>query len=256
MAQTRLHSIISLAILALLALPPSATAGTYYASPTGDDANDCQTLSTPCQTAQAAVDKMPLGPSALFLAPGSYGEINVVHTHQISVNGMMANGACLNANVVTVSNLWAQDHAVLWANCLTTGQIACRQEAIVDVADVVFDGTKGLALAANETCRINTGRKLWLNGQVAAFAVATNYSTLFFASEIIISQPNLSLAYFVRAVDSTVDFSAATFSGYRLAAGYRFLLDKGTIIFPAAGAAAIPGQGSDAKNFSVCRPCD
>src|SRR5262249_52084815 len=199
MAQTRLHSIISLAILALLALPPSATAGTYYASPIGDDANDCQTLSTPCQTAQAAVDKMPLGRSALRLAPGVYDEIiNITHEHSVSVTGPLnPDGSCPNANVVKVKSFWSQDHATLWPQCLTTGQIACRQAAIADVADIVFDGSSGLALAANESCtKINLLRSIWINGPLVAFAVAQNYSTIYFGGEIIISQPNLSLAYF------------------------------------------------------------
>jgi hypothetical protein len=80
-----------------------AQAGEYYASPSGDDSNDCMTAQTPCKSAQAAVLKMPPGSHGLGLAPGTYSEtIDVTHGRQVyiysSLNGY---GPCQNANLRT-----------------------------------------------------------------------------------------------------------------------------------------------------------
>jgi hypothetical protein len=245
----------ALAVLTLVGPAASARAGHYYAAPSGDDRNDCMTLTTPCQSAQAAVRKMPLGHHRLSLAPGRYAEIiEVFHGRQVAIRGSMLDNVCLDANAVAVSQISVQDNATIWVNCLTTGVVACRQWAIADVADVVFDGSNGLALVANETCRINATGTLWLNGHVAGFAVATNYSTIYLAGQIVVSAPNLSLAYFLRAIDATLNLSEATFSGHPLASGLRFTLDHGVIILPHTGA-AIPGDGFEMINLSVCRRC-
>jgi len=215
------------------------------------------TPQTACQTVQAAIGKMPLGHHGLALATGVYEEsVEVFHGRQISIFGPMEGNFCPSASAVTVSRFWVQDNATLWVNCLTTGSVGCRQWAIADVINVVFDGTAPTALVANETCRINTSGSLTLNGPVSAFAVAQNYSTIYLAGNIAVSQPNLSLAYFLRAIDATIDLSSAVFSGHALAAGLRYTLDHGVIVFPRAGSQSIPGDGSESINFSVCRPCN
>jgi hypothetical protein len=246
----------ALAVLTLVGTAVSARAGHYYAAPSGDDRNDCMTPTTPCQSAQAAVRKMPLGRHRLALAPGTYAEmIDVFHGRQVSIHGPVNDdNSCPDASLVTVGRVFVQDNATIWVKCLTTGKVGCRQWAIADVADVVFDGTSGLALVANETCRINTAGTLWLNGQIDGFAYASNYSTIYVGGAIDIMRPKLKLAYFLRAIDATLDLSEATFSGHPLASGLRFTLDHGVIILPRTGA-AIPGDGFEMINLSVCRRC-
>jgi hypothetical protein len=191
------------------------------------------------------------------LAPGIYAEtIDVYHGRQVAIHGPLSgDSSCPDANVVKVSQRSVQDNATVWVNCLITGTVHCRQWAIADGADVAFDGTSASALVANATCRINTAGTLRLDGHVAGFAIAQNYSTIYVAGEIVVSQPNLELAYFLRAIESTLDLSGAVLSGHPLASGLRFMLDHGVIVFPAAGAGSIPGNGSEATNFFVCRPC-
>jgi hypothetical protein len=246
----------ALAVLILFGPVAAGRAGHYYAAPSGDDRNDCMTPKAPCQSAQAAVRKMPLGLHRLTLAPGRYDEIiDVSHGRQVSIHGPHNDdGSCGDATLVTVSRIMVQDNATIWAHCLSTGQVGCRQWAIADVIDVILDGTAGLALVANETCRINTAGTLWLNGQVDGFAYASNYSTIYVGGAIDIRRPDLKLAYFLRAVDATLDLSEATFSGHPLASGLRFTLDHGVIILPHTGA-AIPGDGFEMINLSVCRRC-
>lgn len=259
MLQAAVSRIISLTALVFLTLPLAGPlhAQNYYASPSGNDLNDCLTPQTPCRNGQSAIDRMPLGGNRLFLAAGAYPEtLNVYHGRQVAVAGPINPGnECPNANAATVSTIQVQDNATIWVNCLTTGMISCRQWTTVDAADIVFDGTQAIALSSNETCRINTDRKLWINGPIVAFATASNYSTVYIGSEVIVSLPNLMLAYFVRAEDATINLSHATFSGYPLGAGLRFVLDNSTIVFPAAGSSAIPGSGSTSVNNSRCRPC-
>lgn len=69
----------SLAVVTLagaLATPASAQ---YFASPTGDDGNDCTSPASACRTIQAAIDKAPDG-SQIHVASGSYAE-------EIRING-------------------------------------------------------------------------------------------------------------------------------------------------------------------------
>lgn len=202
---------------------------------------------------------MPLGTHVLNLAPGNYDEvIDVVHGKQVDITGpRKRDGACPDASLVFVKQISVQDNATVWVNCLTTEQVGCRQWSIADVADVIFNGAGFIAIVVNETCRVNAARTIWIDANIAAFAVAQNYSTLHLGGEIVIARPGLTPYYFVNARDSTIDMRNARFSGYPLASGLRFTLDHGIIEFPTeGGAGAIPGNGSDAKRFSICRPCD
>src|SRR5262245_39304918 len=244
---------------ALACTAPSVHAGDYFAAPSGSDAHDCLSLTTPCLTATAAVRKMPVGHHSLGLAAGTYDEIiDVSHARQVAIYGPHDDqGACAGANAVTVRQVSVQDNATIWGNCLTTGAVSCRQWAIADVADVIFDGSQPVALTANETCRINTAGTLSIGGPIAAFAVAQNYSTIFLSGQVIVTRPNMAMVAFVRAIDSTLDLSLATFGGHPFTAGRRFWLDHSVIVFPTAGAGSIPGNGSKASNNSICRPsCD
>src|SRR5262249_55984194 len=234
---------LCVSVFALL-LSCSAYAEQWYAAPDGDDGSDCLTVRTACKTAQAAVQKMPLGGHGLYLAPGVYDEtINVSHGRQVVVSGPIgADGSCPDMNAVTVRRFLAQDNATVWVGCLSTEQVACRQWSIADVLDVRFVGMKQTALVAMETCRINTARTLVLDCAFIVFAGADNYSTIHLSGDIVVARQDLtSVAYFVGAIDGTVDLSYAKFSGYPLRAGKRFYLDHGVLVLPAGGIQSIPG---------------
>jgi hypothetical protein len=252
----------SVIVFALL-LSSSAHAEHWYTAPDGDDGNDCLTVRTACKTAQATVQKMPLGMHGLHLAPGVYDEtIDVSHGRQVSISGPIgAERSCPDMNAVTVRQFWVQDNATIWVSCLGTGQVACRQWSIADVSDVRFVGmerTFGMErtpLVATETCRINTERTLVLDSAFVVFAGAENYSTIHLAGDIIVAREGLtSAAHFVAAIDATVDLSNAKFSGHPLQAGKRFYLDHGVLVLPPGGIQSIPGAVSgEFVNLSICR---
>jgi hypothetical protein len=245
------------AIVFALLLSCSAHAEHWYVAPDGDDGNDCQTVHTACKTAQAAVQKLPLGMHRLYLAPGIYDEtINVSHGRQVSMSGpISAEGSCPDMNAVTVRHFWVQDNATIWVSCLSTEQVRCRQWSIADVLDVRFFGMGGTALLATETCRINTRRTLVLDSALVVFAGAENYSTIYLAGDIVVAREGLtSVAYFVGAIDGTVDLSGAKFSGHPLQAGKRFYLDHGVLVLPPGGIRSIPGAvPGEFVNLSICR---
>jgi hypothetical protein len=244
-------------IVFALLLSCSAHAEQWYAAPGGDDGNDCLTVHTACKTAQAAVQRMPLGAHRLHLAPGVYDEtIDVSHGRQVSISGPIdEERSCLDRNAVTVRQFFVQDNATIWVWCLSTGQVACRQWSIADVVDVRFFGMEQVSLIAKETCRINTARTLVLDSAFVVFAGADNYSTIYLGGDIVVAREGLtSVAYFVGAIDATVDLSSAKFSGHPLQGGKRFYLDHGVLVMPPGGIQLIPGalQG-EFVNHSICR---
>src|SRR5262249_10920037 len=203
-----------------------------YAAPGGDDGNDCLTVHTACKTAQAAVQRMPLGAHVLHLAPGVYDEtIDVYHGRQVFISGPTgAEGSCPDMNAVTVRQFLVQDNATIWVRCLSAGQVTCRQWSIADVVDVRFFGMERTTLIARETCRINTGGTLVLDSAFIVFAGADNYSSIILGGNIVVAREGLtSVEYFVGAIDATVDLSNAKFSGHRLQAGKRFYLDHSVL---------------------------
>jgi len=158
-----------------LLLSSSAHAAQWYAAPDGDDGNDCLTVLTACKTAQATVQKMPLGMHGLHLAPGVYDEtIDVSHGRQVSISGpISAERSCPDMNAVTVRRFCVQDNATIWVSCLSTGQVECRQWSIADVFDVRFFGMER-PLVAKETCRINTERTLFALVKLGPLANSTS----------------------------------------------------------------------------------
>lgn len=250
-----MKGMITAAALSLLVGAAHAGEDYYVIPETGDDNAACL-VDTPCKTVEAAVSKMSPGSHVLYLAPGEYDLIDITHHRSVWIVpiGTPTNGTCI-MDTVTVRSVIVQDNATAWVSCLTVQQVRCRQWSTVDVIDVTFRGGPGVALAANETCRINTTRTIRIAGQIPVFAFADNFSTLYITGSIEITAPDLQMEYFVAAVDAKVDLSLARFSGHPLVSGEKYMLDHATIVFPEAGASAIPGNGYTSKNYSVCRPC-
>src|SRR6516164_5455556 len=107
---------------------------------------------------------VPAGTVAL-VPPGVYDEtIDVSHGWQVWISGPIGpEGSCPDMNALTVRQFWVQDNATIRVECLSTGQVACRQWSIADVLEVHFFGMERTALDATETCRINTARTLVLD---------------------------------------------------------------------------------------------
>ncbi len=72
----------------LLAATP-ALAADWYASPAGDDTNDCASVATPCKTIQAAINKAATAGDTLSVIAGTYVE-NVVVNKTVTIKGPKA----------------------------------------------------------------------------------------------------------------------------------------------------------------------
>jgi hypothetical protein len=64
---------VFLTIFVFAAGGPAFTAGDWYVATTGNDLNDCDTVATPCQTIQAAINKASPG-DTIHVAAGIYPE--------------------------------------------------------------------------------------------------------------------------------------------------------------------------------------
>jgi parallel beta helix pectate lyase-like protein len=87
-----LVAFFALLTLAALNLLTARASGYWYASPTGDNSNDCQTTTTPCKTIQAAINKAPEGDYVVVMAGtysvGSNGEsFPITITKALNVGG-------------------------------------------------------------------------------------------------------------------------------------------------------------------------
>jgi hypothetical protein len=230
----------------------------FFASPMGNDANDCLTLQTACRTATAATQKMPAGQHWLYLDRGVYRENLVIAHHQsvhIVTAGMNSDGGCRDPSLVTVEHLDIEHHASVWAHCFTIAWARCRQLAVLGAYSLAINGTHPLPFQMTETCRIHIWEKSWINGPIQGYARAWGNSTFFIAGEVINNVPGLNLAYFLEAVDSIIDMDHGftRFSGHPIS-GLRFQLDHGVVIMPPASAGTVPGQGLYSVNGSFCRP--
>lgn len=78
-------STLAAATLAVALAAPAAAQ--YFASPSGDDGNDCLSPETACRTLQAAIDKAPDG-SNIQLGAGTYAEeISINSRNELSIQG-------------------------------------------------------------------------------------------------------------------------------------------------------------------------
>lgn len=238
----------------LLLSSASAMGGHYYVSPSGNDANTCS-ISSPCKTFNSVIDRLPDGSNAIHPAPGYYPEVvNIYYNIQISISG--TEGTCTEPQNVVVDKFWVQDGAIAWIECLTTQSIQSRQYSIVDVANVIFNGSgpsEPVPLVAVEDSTINCGQNLWVTGTFQVFMVGGPGAHFKLFCNIVLPV-GISASHFLQTFDAIVELNYATFSGSNISSGQRWYCDGGSIWFPTSGgAAAIPGSGSTSINSCKAR---
>jgi hypothetical protein len=209
-----------------------STAVTHYkAAPTGNDTNDCLSLSTPCLTIQHAIDLCALGVvCSIDLADGAYSTTvgyNLYYYRFINVTGNCANHAAVTVQIAANSKvLWTiQDHAVGTINCMTmttngTGNtvIQGRQLGIVDLdnVDIGSGFVSGTLIVSTGLSSVNCGGTLNIVAQpgYAAMMQASQNSLLTFACATTIQVAGGSTGTTISADGkSYVSLGGASFSG-------------------------------------------
>src|ERR1700754_2958457 len=116
----------------------SATAEQFFASPEGNDADDCLSPEQACKTFSVITRKMKPGAHGLNLAAGTYDDtIDIFHGKNVNISGPAdLDGKCLDPRAAIVKMVLVQDNATAWVTCLTAQHIGCRQWAIADVINV------------------------------------------------------------------------------------------------------------------------
>ena len=205
----------------------TAAAQTYFVAPrpSGSDANDCLSSSTPCATFQRAVDLCPRGQHcAILAAPGVYSQTtNVFYYKVISIWGPLdRDGNCIDRSAVTVDDhiddvgqrgaiFWAQDHAILTIQCMTLAAhidgsvgFASRQFAIGDVNDVNFGQFPGgVGVSANETSKVNISSP-GVYGDASRFVSASDLSQITIGGTISVGTALTFEVAFLTAISNSV----------------------------------------------------
>ena len=245
-----------------LAEPVTAqTAGAIhlYVAKSGNDANECLSISAPCVTIQGAIGKVPYEKRAnVFVSPGTYPErlriIGDVH-HRIEIYGPYDGERCIDPAQVVISApgesaIWAQDHATAIFGCLTIGPaqvgIFARQFVILDFGNVRFDRV-GTAVVL-ETSVANCGGTIWITSGGLTFA-GLSRSHLNVACRANIA-PGLSFTSFFQAEkQSTIDTTGAVFTD--TINGKKWILSNSEI----GPNCDVPGRGVTQTNYAVAPAC-
>jgi hypothetical protein len=247
----KMAKVIGFMIAALLlgASPSQAVIYTHYfyvaPGPLGNDANDCLTVSTPCQTLQRAADLAPIGSKAkVSIAAGTYAAGANIFYYKL----VLFVGDCNNIGAVVINPgagavaFTGQDHVIGMAACLTIGAsyaaISTRAFAIWDTWDIRSLGST-VTFAAGETSRINCGGVAELSGNTVYVTAATDHSTINLSCNVKFIGP-VAAASFVYAVQqSLVTLVGATVTNPGNFSGQRWILDNAEL----AGSGKVPGSG-------------
>ena len=216
--------------LADLANAQRATGVTrFYASPSGNNANNCVSEAKACRTIQAAYDKMIAGydfqgqSPTIHLADGTYADATVdaiempIGAHAVTIMGNCT-GPSFGANRDRVvvrpppgkAAFWVQDGATLIVSCMKIeGEDAVafqgRQHIILDAQWITFGKLKQ-AFAMTDHSIVNFGGDNTISGDMTVFASAYYLSTIRFMGKTTISRP-VKISYFVQSyLKSLVEF--------------------------------------------------
>lgn len=249
-----LSKLIAGASLALLGA--AANAVTTYVAPNGNDASDCLTALTPCQTLQAAANKAGGNPdvATVIVADGTYtAGANIIHYRFIAFQGNCAN---LGAAVISTPNavaFWVQDHAILSLKCLTINApggiaLASRQFSIGDYESIVF-GAAHQHVSASEMSKINCVGNNRISGSAVQHLQANGQSTVSAACSMTIDA-GVTLGYYAGAYNRSIIHAAGgTFNGRGTQAGVQWVSDGGYISLPVG---SFPGSGAGNVCVNYC----
>jgi len=244
-----------LAILFFWATSAAASPSLLYVSKSGNDKNDCASLSTPCLTIQAAVDKVPFGSEAdISVGPGVYAEaVNVYYWRAITIHGP---ALCSEADASTVvvglpggTAITSQDHAIVGVSCLTvrgaTGLFS-RQLAILDYFSVRFLANTAVSLNSNSIA--SCSEIIWVRSGGTSVFLATSGSVLNVSCNVQVSD-GLSFTAFIIVGDRAI----GNLGGAAVVAsinGQQWIVSNGTLQTPASPY-VIPGSGTTELSGAV-----
>jgi hypothetical protein len=230
-----------LAIILTLAAQPSAA--DLFASPSGDDANDCITAATPCRTLQAAADKAGRV-GRVWLADGLYtAGAHVIYHRVVSFAGNCTTPGAVVVSTPGAVTFVAEDFAILTAQCMdivgdtSTRAMFARQFAIMDAAYVRF-GPMAVHVIANEKSKVNVTHATLLPGHTT-YHLRTNGQSQIVAGGTMTIKPDVSFyAYASAAYQAMIDATGLTVLGS--ASGMKFIIDAGSLIAQPPG--GLPGN--------------
>lgn len=149
-------------------MPAAAQSNRVFASAlTGNDANSCNNINTPCQTFQGAVDQVAPGGSVIVLTTGGYGAVTIGKALTIEApTGVIAFIHPASGNAITV-NAGVSDVVVLRGLSLNVGTgdgIAFSTGSVLQVEHCVLNGFNnaishqgsGLLIVKDTTIRSST----------------------------------------------------------------------------------------------------
>jgi hypothetical protein len=214
----------------------------FYVAPNGsDETNTCTDKSSPCLTAQHACDEAVnnwdyLGRSQPYvrLTTGHYDKGcdlagQPLGAHTLNIVGQQSDDQSCTLEqaeqvVITVQeNETAfdfQDLAIGVTRCLTIqgqgGAFRCRQTPASDIAFVKFGHDQPLrgGVAANDSCGINVGRRIWLGNDIHALFNAQILSRITATILNAVAVKPVTITYGALAYyGGIIDAASATYDG-------------------------------------------
>jgi len=222
-----------------------SSAAHYYAAPNGRDENDCLSREQPCETIQAAVDKIPNGSGGtITLARGRYPNTAVNAMYRV----VQINGDCDDPSEVILTGtgaiVRAQDEVILALQCFTIEAaggigIAARQFAIVDYYRIRF-GTMKIGVSLQEMSKANCLGRIELFGDQANFIHAADGSSAYVNCSMRLEGALHFNTFAIAAWDARIYASAADIGWDVPATGVKYRAISSTIFTPSNG---FPGDG-------------
>lgn len=245
----------------------NAFAGTAYVSPSGNDANNCQSWATACQTLQRGADSLKAadgmtGSGTVYIADGTYSAGAAVLYYRF----VSFVGNCTDPYKVKISKSGAgsvfvgEDHAILIVKCMEIEApngvgIQSRQFTIVDYQDIRW-GASVVKVSVGEMSKANCAGTQWILAGGVNYAQANGQSQLALGCTHWINDSQ-TFTHFVNAsASSVILFGGATFTGpgvgnlngYKgVATNWGSLIDTGGVTVPGLSGWDSPSGGGQIR---------